>query len=717
MRSSPVNTGDNILATQYDALRQDAAGGAMLLVHQQATPGMTLYVEPGVAYVGATRVIYAGGNTPTITAPVSNPRIDLITIDSSGTIAVTTGTENASPVAPTYPASKLVLAEVYNKVGETSLKDTSDGTNGYISNDVRPVLGGSYIASDSQVDPAAAIQYSKLNSGSINVALVPDATDTRNLGAPGTEWNDVYGKTYHGDGSQLTGLQSAYLSENYTAGGSIAAGAGVSLAEGGTVVQGPSNAAVDLGATGTGSNGLVSAGFGTNVWFYTWNSGNPTINVGYIKLNSDGTITKSEAQIYSSSNGTGGAGPIVRPFGTSACICIYYVNSGGARREVQLCTVTNGTISGVTSTDLNSAGATAVSYNDVVGVSIVGGTYTFVAAMIDDTGAAAWALTWNGTTLTVGSRTAIQASPPAQNNFHLITTGGGSDFQLLYTSATSTQSIFPCTVSGTTITTGSASTVVSAAIAIYSYVLGTTHVFAYINSGMKLRACTISGTTPTLGTEATVNASATAFAGGGALDALDSTHLAVAYAQSGVKANFCTLSGTTFTVGSTCSVNAAAVTPSSIGYLSSTYAAVAFSNTNLSMTRLTLSGTTATIVGTQTNGSTATSPNFTTQLGANTVPTVAVYDATANHFYKFNPYNFGFIVGLAKQAYTSGQTVKAVIAGIVQGLSGLTPQTIYYLDATTGALTTTSSGNTKIGFALDATELQIYTGSSTTVFL
>lgn len=151
MKSTTKIIGDTITAQGYNDLRSDAAGGAMLLVHAQATPGMTLKVEPGVCYVGSTRVIYAGGNTPSFTAPTTNPRIDLVTIDSAGTIAITQGTEAASPSAPAYPATKLVLAEVYNRVGETSIKDASDGTNGYVYNDVRPFLGGAFVAAASQI--------------------------------------------------------------------------------------------------------------------------------------------------------------------------------------------------------------------------------------------------------------------------------------------------------------------------------------------------------------------------------------------------------------------------------------------------------------------------------------------------------------------------------------------------------------------------------------
>lgn len=121
---------------------------------------MRLYVEDGAYYIGTTRVLFTGGSTTTFTAPVSNPRIDLITADSSGTIALVTGTENARPVAPSYPANKAVLAEVYHVVGETALYDfeNQQAGQGYISNDVRPTLLIPYISSLTQVQSGLFIQ-------------------------------------------------------------------------------------------------------------------------------------------------------------------------------------------------------------------------------------------------------------------------------------------------------------------------------------------------------------------------------------------------------------------------------------------------------------------------------------------------------------------------------------------------------------------------------
>jgi hypothetical protein len=140
---------------------------------------MQLYVEPGVVYVSGTRVLFTGGSTPTVTAPSSNPRIDVLTIDSSGTLAWTVGAENASPSAPTYPANKTPLIELYNVVSETSLYDNAyqQSGQGYVYNDVRAFLQPS------------------MNWAAFTSDLIPDADGTRNLGSASFEWNNVYVKS------------------------------------------------------------------------------------------------------------------------------------------------------------------------------------------------------------------------------------------------------------------------------------------------------------------------------------------------------------------------------------------------------------------------------------------------------------------------------------------------------------------------------------------
>jgi len=122
---------------------------------------MALYIEPGTYYLGITKVIFAGGNTGTITAPSTHPRIDIVTLDNAGTIAMTQGSEAVSPSAPAYPANKIVVCEIFNTVGETIIKDWNDGSQGYVSNDVRPEIAPAYISDASQfgtgVVPDAAL--------------------------------------------------------------------------------------------------------------------------------------------------------------------------------------------------------------------------------------------------------------------------------------------------------------------------------------------------------------------------------------------------------------------------------------------------------------------------------------------------------------------------------------------------------------------------------
>lgn len=141
MRSSTVSAGDTATAAQYNNLRKDAQAASYLLAHEQSSPDMTLYVEAGTYVLKETYVSFAGGNTPTVTAPVSNNRIDVLTIDTAGTLAWTTGTSGASPSAPTVPQGKIPICFIYVRSTSTTLRDTDGGsTTGYIYQDLRPFI-------------------------------------------------------------------------------------------------------------------------------------------------------------------------------------------------------------------------------------------------------------------------------------------------------------------------------------------------------------------------------------------------------------------------------------------------------------------------------------------------------------------------------------------------------------------------------------------------
>lgn len=107
------------------------------LVVQQVSAGLTVQVAP----FAIGDFVYAGGNSPTFVAPVSNPRIDLLAYDKVlAALIIKQGSEAASPAVPQMSGDYIPLAYIYNRVAETSIKDTSDGTNGYIYMWCEPVL-------------------------------------------------------------------------------------------------------------------------------------------------------------------------------------------------------------------------------------------------------------------------------------------------------------------------------------------------------------------------------------------------------------------------------------------------------------------------------------------------------------------------------------------------------------------------------------------------
>ncbi len=135
-----VVAGADALASEYNNLRFDLAVLLKLVASEQDSPDLTLQVSDGTAIILGTTVKFAGGNSGSFTAPSSDPRIDLLSIDDSGTLNITTGVEAASPVAPDYPTDEFVIAEVFNRVGQTSIKNEDDASNGFIQRDARPFL-------------------------------------------------------------------------------------------------------------------------------------------------------------------------------------------------------------------------------------------------------------------------------------------------------------------------------------------------------------------------------------------------------------------------------------------------------------------------------------------------------------------------------------------------------------------------------------------------
>ncbi len=75
--------------------------------------------------------------TAAFSVPSANPRIDLVQWTLGVGINIKEGTEAGAPSAPSADADSIVLANVYCRTTMTTVKDTDDSTNGYISVDTR----------------------------------------------------------------------------------------------------------------------------------------------------------------------------------------------------------------------------------------------------------------------------------------------------------------------------------------------------------------------------------------------------------------------------------------------------------------------------------------------------------------------------------------------------------------------------------------------------
>ncbi len=129
---------DSDAARKHDV---DAAGGIDLLAtSQQDTPDLTIQVSAGNVWFGGTLVEFAGDDSPEFTAPAANPRIDVLSLSSAGALVRTEGTEAGSPTMPAVPAGNIPICSVYNRVGQTSVKDADDSSNGYVLADLRNFL-------------------------------------------------------------------------------------------------------------------------------------------------------------------------------------------------------------------------------------------------------------------------------------------------------------------------------------------------------------------------------------------------------------------------------------------------------------------------------------------------------------------------------------------------------------------------------------------------
>ena len=139
-KTAAVAANDDADVDQYNHLRDEAEASSRLLATEQAVPDLTLLVLEGNFYLSDELITFAGGNSPSFTAPSANPRIDILSLNQAGTLVRTAGVEDASPVAPALPAWHTPICHVFNRTAQTKILEIDDSTHGYISKDVRPIF-------------------------------------------------------------------------------------------------------------------------------------------------------------------------------------------------------------------------------------------------------------------------------------------------------------------------------------------------------------------------------------------------------------------------------------------------------------------------------------------------------------------------------------------------------------------------------------------------
>lgn len=97
------------------------AGTHLCAVTAQGTPDMTVAVDSGAIKSGGAPKAVAAGNVTIAVADATNPRIDLIVVDSAGAKQRRAGTAAANPLLPLLTAGDVALAAIYVPANATNI--------------------------------------------------------------------------------------------------------------------------------------------------------------------------------------------------------------------------------------------------------------------------------------------------------------------------------------------------------------------------------------------------------------------------------------------------------------------------------------------------------------------------------------------------------------------------------------------------------------------
>jgi polygalacturonase len=199
-----------LFAADIDALVAGTARTGVLsgcAVTAQGSPDMTVAVAAGTVEVAGVRAIVAAGNVTITAADATNPRIDLVVVNSAGTKSVAAGTAAAAPTLPALPANSAPLAAVYVPANDTAINTNQITDKRVLIHDTDPATFNAKewgCAGDGSTDDTTKIAalMAAVNTAGGGIAHFPKGTylTTEDVLVPSNCW-------VRGDGIDLTTIK------------------------------------------------------------------------------------------------------------------------------------------------------------------------------------------------------------------------------------------------------------------------------------------------------------------------------------------------------------------------------------------------------------------------------------------------------------------------------------------------------------------------------
>jgi hypothetical protein len=132
MTRNPVGDREDFSATYWSAILNAHAKEAVVsgCTPSKGSGDWDVDIASGEVVVGGTQVSVSA-DTVTLSPSDSDDRVDLVHVDSSGTVSSTEGTAATNPTAPDIPSGEVLLATVLVEGGASDLSSAGSSINDY----------------------------------------------------------------------------------------------------------------------------------------------------------------------------------------------------------------------------------------------------------------------------------------------------------------------------------------------------------------------------------------------------------------------------------------------------------------------------------------------------------------------------------------------------------------------------------------------------------